>query len=84
MTVDLSLRSDTGNINQSPVSSMASSVAYPCRNFYVIIPGNKRYACLNMRYIYVFELVVHFYLYRPSNIHFISYKMILLRYIDIF
>nr|XP_034311989.1 fibropellin-1-like isoform X4 [Crassostrea gigas] len=38
MTVDLSLRSDTGNINRSPVSSMASSVTYPCTNFYVYIP----------------------------------------------
>lgn len=53
MTVDLSLRSDTGNINQSPVSSMASSVAFPCTGHDVFIPGNKRYACSNMRYMYL-------------------------------
>lgn len=53
MTVDLSLRSDTGKINQSPVSSVASSVTYPCPLDYVYIPGNKIYACSNMRYMYL-------------------------------
>lgn len=53
MTVDLRLRSDTGNINQSPVSSMASSLTHPCTNHLVYIPGNKRYACANMRYMYL-------------------------------
>lgn len=42
MTVDLSLRIDTRNINQSPVSSMASSIIYPClQQQYVYIPGKK-------------------------------------------
>lgn len=42
MTVNLSERSDTGNINQSPVSSMASSIIHPClQQQYVYIPGKK-------------------------------------------
>lgn len=43
MTVDLSLRSDTGSTNQSPVSSMASSIIHPCElNQYIHIPGKKK------------------------------------------
>lgn len=44
MTVNLSERSDTGNINQSPVSSMASSIIHPClQQQYVYIPGKKNF-----------------------------------------
>lgn len=49
MTVDLSLRNDTGNINQPPVTSMASSIIYPCTTHNVNIPG-KKISHLNMRY----------------------------------
>lgn len=42
MTVDLSLRNDTGSINQSPVSSMASYIIHPCSlHQQVFIPGKK-------------------------------------------
>lgn len=69
MTVDLSLRSDTGNINRSPVSSMASSIIHPCElNQYIHIPGKKK----SLFYIMHLILVIHFFRKRLSKIDFIS------------